>query len=287
MAPRNSAASRSASAPPAAIPPTAFPLPANRPPLRTRPANRPQPATSATRNLSPTSPSAAGSKHRQAGQSGNSPPPRRYRTTGLQSGRQTITAADPPPRRPPAGPRNHQPRQLTCVLGWPNSGGVWRAPVRRRVECAPLRPPDDRAARRPRSDLQIGMVPGALATLDFVAHDDAQPTFRAVHLEGRTLRSYGELVELVGESERVLRHDSKALALRAGERSLPRCWPISPRCADGTPSRFCSSRATMNCWNHRTPAPSPGCSSRPSGHASTAGMGIWPTRCASSSADRR
>ena len=128
MAPRNSAASRSASAPPAAIPPTAFPLPANRPPLGTRRANRPQPATSATRNLSPTSPSAAGSKHRQAGQSGNSPPPRRYRTTGLQSGRQTITAADPPPRRPPAGPRNHQPRQLTCVLGWPNSGEFGEPP---------------------------------------------------------------------------------------------------------------------------------------------------------------
>ena len=78
---------------------------------------------------------------------------------------------------------------------------------------------------------EIGMVSRALATLDFVAHDDAQPTFRAVHLEGHTLLSYGELVALVGESERVLRHDSKALVLCAGDRNLPRYWPISPGCA--------------------------------------------------------
>jgi hypothetical protein len=108
---------------------------------------------------------------------------------------------------------------------------VFGLDVRRRVERASLRPPGDPAARRASGALQIGMVSRALATLDFVAHDDAQPTFRAVHLEGRTLRSYGELVELVGESERVLRHDSKALVLCAGDRNLPRCWPISPRCA--------------------------------------------------------
>lgn len=60
-----------------------------------------------------------------------------------------------------------------------------------------------------------------LATLDLVTHDEAQPTFPAVHLEGHTVLSYGELAELVGESERALHHDSKALVLCAGDRDLP------------------------------------------------------------------
>ena len=61
----------------------------------------------------------------------------------------------------------------------------------------------------------------ALATLDLVTHDGAQPTFPALHLERHTVLSYGELAGLVGESERVLRHDSKALVLCAGDRDLP------------------------------------------------------------------
>src|SRR5260370_42355787 len=65
------------------------------------------------------------------------------------------------------------------------------------------------------------MVPMALATLDLVTHDDAQPAFPAVYLEDRTVLSYGELAGLVGEFERVLRHDSKALVLCAGDRDLP------------------------------------------------------------------
>ena len=65
------------------------------------------------------------------------------------------------------------------------------------------------------------MVSRALATLDLVSHDDARPAFPAVHLEGHTVLSYGELAGLVGESERVLRHDSKALVLCAGDRDLP------------------------------------------------------------------
>ena len=77
----------------------------------------------------------------------------------------------------------------------------------------------------------IDMVSRALATLDLVSHDDARPGSPAVHLEGQTVLSYGELAGLVGESERVLRHDSKALVLCAGDRNLPRYWPISPRCA--------------------------------------------------------
>ena len=75
---------------------------------------------------------------------------------------------------------------------------------------------------RPRFEVrelgEIDMVSIALATLDLVTHDDAQPAFPAVHLEGHTVLSYGELAELVGESERVLRHDSKALVLCAGDR---------------------------------------------------------------------
>ncbi|HEY6791716.1 MAG TPA: AMP-binding protein [Trebonia sp.] len=61
----------------------------------------------------------------------------------------------------------------------------------------------------------------ARATLDLVTHDDAQPAFPAIHLEDRTVLSYGELAGLVGEFERVLRHDSKALVLCAGDRDLP------------------------------------------------------------------
>ncbi len=65
------------------------------------------------------------------------------------------------------------------------------------------------------------MVSMPLPTLDLVTHDDAQPAFPAVYLEGRPEISYGELAELVSESERVLRHDDKALVLCAGDRDLP------------------------------------------------------------------
>ncbi len=61
----------------------------------------------------------------------------------------------------------------------------------------------------------------ASVALDLVTHDDAQPASTAVHLEDRTTLSYGELAELVGESERALRHDGKALVLCAGDRDLP------------------------------------------------------------------
>jgi acyl-CoA synthetase (AMP-forming)/AMP-acid ligase II len=61
----------------------------------------------------------------------------------------------------------------------------------------------------------------ASATLDLVTHDGVQPTSPAMHLESRTVLSYGELAELVGESERALRYDGKALVLCAGDRDLP------------------------------------------------------------------
>jgi acyl-CoA synthetase (AMP-forming)/AMP-acid ligase II len=65
------------------------------------------------------------------------------------------------------------------------------------------------------------MVSMALPTLDLVTHDGAQPAFPAVHLEDRTVLSYAELAGLVGEFERILRHDSKGLVLCAGDRDLP------------------------------------------------------------------
>jgi hypothetical protein len=68
---------------------------------------------------------------------------------------------------------------------------------------------------------EIDMVSTALATLGLVTHEDAQPAFPAVHLEGHTVLSYGELAGLAGESGRVLRHDSRALVLCAGDRDLP------------------------------------------------------------------
>ena len=39
---------------------------------------------------------------------------------------------------------------------------------------------------------EIDMVSMALATLDLLTHDDAQPAFPAVHLEGQTVLSCGE-----------------------------------------------------------------------------------------------
>src|SRR5258708_5129331 len=57
--------------------------------------------------------------------------------------------------------------------------------------------------------------------LDLVTHDDAQPALPAVHLEGRTSLTYGELAESVGEFERALRRDGRALVLCGGDRDLP------------------------------------------------------------------
>jgi len=60
----------------------------------------------------------------------------------------------------------------------------------------------------------------ALATPDFMAHDDAQPAFPAVDLKGQTVLSHGGLARLAGECGRVRRHGSKALVLGAGDRAL-------------------------------------------------------------------
>jgi hypothetical protein len=43
---------------------------------------------------------------------------------------------------------------------------------------------------------EIDMVSRALATLDLVTHDGAQPAFPAAHLEGHAVLSYGELAGL-------------------------------------------------------------------------------------------
>src|SRR5882757_1517591 len=61
----------------------------------------------------------------------------------------------------------------------------------------------------------------ASATFDLVTHEDARPASPAIHLAGGGTLTYGELAESVGEFERVLRHDSKALVLCAGDRDLP------------------------------------------------------------------
>ncbi|MFJ6671159.1 AMP-binding protein [Actinosynnema sp. NPDC091369] len=50
---------------------------------------------------------------------------------------------------------------------------------------------------------------------------EASPQSPAVHLVGGETLSYGDLAALVGESERALRHDTKALVLCAGDRDLP------------------------------------------------------------------
>jgi hypothetical protein len=160
------------------------------------------------------------------------------------------------------------------------------------------------------------MVSMALATLDLVAHDDARPALAAVYLEGHAVLSCGELAGPVGESGRVLRLDSKALVLCAGDRDLATLLAylaalrlghadrlsglysgaephgagdgrrLRWRGPGGTPRRslsarwLCSGAAVVcemtgsmtcgswprsapGCWNHRTPAPSSGGTSRP------------------------
>ena len=59
------------------------------------------------------------------------------------------------------------------------------------------------------------------ATLDLVTHDDARPASLAVYLNRHTALTYGELARSVGEFERALHHDGKALVLCAGDRDLP------------------------------------------------------------------
>jgi hypothetical protein len=66
-----------------------------------------------------------------------------------------------------------------------------------------------RLRRQVRELGETDMASMALATLDLVTHDDAQPAFPAVHLEDQTVLSYGEMAGLVGEFERVLRHDAR------------------------------------------------------------------------------
>jgi hypothetical protein len=81
-----------------------------------------------------------------------------------------------------------------------------------------------RLRRQVRELGETDMASMALATLDLVTHDDAQPAFPAVHLEDQTVLSYGEMAGLVGEFERVLRHDDNALVLC--DRQLGRAFRI-------------------------------------------------------------
>lgn len=57
--------------------------------------------------------------------------------------------------------------------------------------------------------------------LDLVTHDRAAPSSPAVSVAGRETLTYRDLAGLVGGVERLLRHDSKALVLCAGDRELP------------------------------------------------------------------
>jgi hypothetical protein len=67
---------------------------------------------------------------------------------------------------------------------------------------------------------EIDMVSMELATLDLVTHDEAQPAFPAVHLEGHTA--------LPHSTSALLRHDSNALVLCAGDRDLPTLMAYLP-----------------------------------------------------------
>jgi hypothetical protein len=133
---------------------------------------------------------------------------------------------------------------------------------------------------------EIDVVSMTLATQDLVTHNDAQSAFPAVHLEGHTLLSYGELAGLVGESGRVPRHDSKARVLCAGDRDLPTLLAYLAALRLGHAVAFLAASIDHELLKPPDTAPSPGCSSRPSGHTSAARMGACPTRSAGCSADQ-
>jgi hypothetical protein len=122
------------------------------------------------------------------------------------------------------GDRQFRRGLSAAVCVWSSSAaGSAPAHARSPTTC-PGVPGAPRCHQTPRFEVrelgEIDMVSMALATLDLVAHDDARPAFPAVYLEGHTVLSYGELAGLAGESGRVLRHDSKALVLCAGDRDL-------------------------------------------------------------------
>jgi hypothetical protein len=127
---------------------------------------------------------------------------------------------------------------------------------------------------------EIDMVSMALATLDLVAHDDGRPAFPAVYLEGHTVLSYGELAGLAGESGRLLRRDSKALVLCAGDRDLATLLAYLAALRLGYAERLVAAigtgllespdTGTGSWWDQPPRQP-----------------GAWLARCASCPADRR
>src|SRR5579863_5228805 len=111
--------------------------------------------------------------------------------------------------------RNMRPTTAEHALCSPldNCGARFRFLTEQLRKCRPY-PNMDGICRGPYGE---AMLP---ATLDLVTHDDAQPTSPAVYLKGDNALTYGDLAKLVGEFERALRHDGKALVLCAGDRDL-------------------------------------------------------------------
>jgi hypothetical protein len=72
---------------------------------------------------------------------------------------------------------------------------------------------------------ETAMVSMALATLDLVTHDDAQPAFPAVHLGGHAVLSCGELA---GNTAAVISALGRTAAVRAP--ATLGSWPA--RCAN-------------------------------------------------------
>jgi hypothetical protein len=147
-----------------------------------------------------------------------------------------------------------------------------------------------------------GMVSVALATLDLVPHDDAQPAFPAVHPGGHAVLSCGELAGLAGESERVLRHEGKALVLRAGGRDLPALPACPAVLRPGHAVAFLpASDEVLPACQPGLVAAAPGSGTGLAGNTAAvvsalgltaavrapAMLGIWPARCASCPAGRR
>jgi hypothetical protein len=140
---------------------------------------------------------------------------------------------------------------------------------------------------------ETDMVSMALATLDLVTHDDAQPAFPAVHLGGHSVLSCGELAGLAGESERVL---------RAGGRDLPALLACLAALRPGHAVAFLpASDEILSACQPGLVAPAPGSGTGLADNAAAvisalgltaavrapATLGIWPARCANCPAGQR
>ncbi|HEU5333257.1 MAG TPA: AMP-binding protein [Actinocrinis sp.] len=118
---------------------------------------------------------------------------------------------------------------------------------------------------------------GRPQALDLVSHGEARPASPAVYVEGGTVLSYGELAALVGEAERALRHDGKALVLCAGDRDLPTVLAYLAALRLGHAVAFLPASPDMlRAYEPEFIVPAPGGRAEPGGPGGPGGFGYGP-----------